>query len=333
MLVSIPPRTEEYTPHPRKIVLPPIQGPKNRRLHARTLTAALLKAVREAAQEREKIDITVHGAEPGLYIQFESPPGVDLKLESLEDRRKGIELVAVQTIERPEQSRIQLATVFVPEGKLSHFVTRFEQYASVQTKKGEPRHKKLVDRIAALHRATLRALWTDAAELYPSENETIWWEVWLRRDEGKEYERLLDFAQQIGLVLGERRLAFDDRIVVLAQGTATQLSASLDILNDLAEVRLAKDTAAFFADLPQDQQAAWVADLERQTTPPAADAPAVCILDTGVTRAHPLLAQAINPQDATSVDPAWGRTMMAEVRGTWGTARRWPVLRSMATLY
>src|SRR5262249_13531817 len=154
----------------------------------------------------------------------------------LEDRRKGIELVAVQTVEQPEQPPVQLATVFVPDGKLTHFVTRFQQYATERTKKGVPRHKDLIERIADLRRATLRARWTDTPWVYPSEDETIWWEVWLRRQDGRELERLLELAGQIELTVGERRLAFDDRIVVLVHGTARQIAASIDVLNDVAEV-------------------------------------------------------------------------------------------------
>src|SRR5690606_29052489 len=107
---------------------------------------------REAIRDRQELVVSVHGAEPGLYVQFESPPGIALKLESLEDRRKGIELVAVRTVEQEDAPPIEWATVFVPDGKLAHFVTRFTQYSEEQTKKGEARHKDLVDRIAALHR-------------------------------------------------------------------------------------------------------------------------------------------------------------------------------------
>ena len=258
-------------------------------------------------ERRESLGITVHGAEPGVYIQFESPTGVELKLDSLEDRRKGIELVAVQSYSPdPESAPVQLATAFVPDGALKHFVGRFEEYSTKQTAKGEPRHKDLVDRIAALRRATLRALWTDDPGAYPAEDETIWWEVWLRRHDGKELERLFDFAQQVNLTLGERRLAFDDRIVVLVRGTASVLSGSLDVLNDVAEVQKAKESVAFFVDQAPEEQAAWIDDLKHRTTLPAPDAPVVCVLDTGVTRGHPLLVDVIAPADATAVDPAWG---------------------------
>jgi hypothetical protein len=252
------------------------------------------------------VGIAVHGAQPGLYIQFESPPGVELKLESLEDRRKGIEIVAVQMVRRPDEPAIQFATVFVPDGALKHFVTRFEQYSEERTSKGEPRHKDMVDRIAALRRASLRALWTDDPEVYPAAGESIWWEVWLRRHDGRELERMLEFANLVHLTVGERRLAFDDRLIVLARGTEEQLSGSLDVLNDVAEVRKAKESAAFFVDAAPDEQAAWTDDLKRRTILPSPEAPAVCILDSGVNRGHPLLEDVIGPNDAMAVDPTWG---------------------------
>ena len=249
----------------------------------------------------------MHGAEPGIYVQFDSPPGVELKIESLEHKTKGIEVVAVRSVSPgPQLPLVQRATVFVPDGHLKHFVTRFEQYANEKTEKGKPKHKEAVDRIAALRRATLRALWTDAENDFPAEHDETWWEIWLRRHDGQELQRLHEFAGASGFEVGERRLAFDDRIVVLALATAAQLSGSLDVLNDLAELRRAKFGAAEFDDAAATEQAAWITDLKARTTPCGAEAPAVCVLDTGVTRAHPLLEDVIAPEDATAVDQAWG---------------------------
>lgn len=138
LLVRKPPSSEEYSPHRRKIDLPAIPGPQNRQLHAEALNTALRQVERETRQSRDAVQVSVHGAEPGLYVQFESPPGVELKLESLEDRRSGIELIAVQRLQQPEQLPVQLATVFVPDGKVRYFITRFEQYATEETKKPNP---------------------------------------------------------------------------------------------------------------------------------------------------------------------------------------------------
>src|SRR5919204_2921404 len=148
LLIPNPPASEAYTPHPKKIKQPSFPGPQNRQRHARALQRALSTAEREAQEARETLDITVHGAEPGLYIQFESPPGINLKLDSLENRKQGIELVAVQQ-SAEEEPAVQLATVFVPDGSLKHFFGRFQQYEVEKTNKDEPRHKDMVDRIAA----------------------------------------------------------------------------------------------------------------------------------------------------------------------------------------
>lgn len=307
LLVPTPPQTEPYTPHPRRVPPVEIPAPTNRRKHATALRTALTEAQRDVKASREERGITVHGAVPGVYVQFESSPGVHLKLESLEHKARGIEVVAVQrSAVGAEGAFVERATVFIPDSQLKHFITRFQQYATERTAKGEPRHKDMVDRIAALRRASLRALWTDAQEEYPDENETIWWELWLRRQDGKELERLLEFAGLAGFEIGQRRLSFDDRIVVLARATTQQLAGSLDVLNDLAEVRKAKESAARFEDASPGEQVGSAEDLRNRTTVADGDTPAVCVLDTGVSRGHPLLQDVIAAADAMAVDPAWG---------------------------
>jgi hypothetical protein len=252
ILVPYDPLVESYRPYPK---LPkPVPVPEDRFRHAEALIRALQEAQREARETRRiaiERGFAVQGARHGLYVEFVSQPGVDLKLESLEDRGKGIEVRTVRA-EKPEPDSpvIQRASVFVPDGALSHFFKRFEQYASEQTKDGQPRYRDMIDRIAELRRATLRALWTDDDEAFPEDDRAIWWEVWLRRDDGEEMERFKVFCDKVGIRVGIRSLAFDDRVVALAYATPQQLSLSLDVLADIAEVRKAKATAALFAEMP-----------------------------------------------------------------------------------
>ncbi len=310
LLVPDPPRAEAYRPHPKTVPPPVYPVPTNRAEHAAGLRGALTEIRQEAEAERQTAGIAVVGAPSGITVEFESPPGFDLKLESLETQRKQaekrIELLNVRLRQTEDGARIQFATVFIPDGALKHFFDRFQQYADT-AESDKPRHKDLVDRIAALRKATLRALWTDTEDAYPADGQAIWWEVWLRRHDGGELARLLDFAQQTNLAVSERRLGFDDRIVILVRGTEAQLSASLDVLNEFAELRRAKESAAFFVDdLSPSEQADWVDDLKNRTVLPDENAPALCILDTGVTHGHPLLQDILAPEDATAVDPAWG---------------------------
>jgi len=306
ILIRTAPSREDYTPHPRRIELPPVPGPRSRRQHAGALKASLRDAQQQEQARRQAAEIVVHGAEPGLYVEFDSQPGVDLKLESLEHKGIGIELVSVTRHAAPDGAVTERATVFVPDGAVKHFISRFDQYATEKTKGGEPRHREMVDRIGALRLATLRALWTDTSDAYPGEDEAIWWEVWLRRHDGNELQRLVEFAGLAEIEIGDRRLQFDDRIVTLALCTPRRLASSLDVLNDLAELRRAKESAAVFLDMGPAEQAEWVRDLRERTTAAGGDAPAVCVLDTGVNRGHPLLEDSLAAADLHTCEPGWG---------------------------
>ncbi len=283
--------------------------PEDRVQHARRLTEGLTRAQAEVAALRA--NAVVPPAEPlaGILVSFQSPPGIELKLDSLENKTAGIEVRAVTRREENGQPFVETATVFIPEGGIGHFLGRFEQYAAQDTRHGFPKHRDLVDRIAMVRLTTLRALWTDDAATYPLEDELIWWEVWLRRGEdreGREIDKLVVLAREANLAVGARRLLFEDRSVCLVRATAQQLSASLLMLDDLAELRRAKAGAAFFVDLTPAEQAEWAQDILDRSTPPPVDAPAVCILDTGVTQAHPLIAPGLAIEDATAVDATWG---------------------------
>jgi len=310
ILVPGPPTAEEYKPHGRKIDVTKPAPPRSRAKHGKALERALKAAVVEANKRRDEAGIEVHGAVPGLYVQFESQPGVPLQVTSLEDSRQGIEGVAVShsKTEEPEPRRIERATVFVPDGKVKHFLKRFENYSKTTPKKErERRYEDMIDPVATLRLATLRGLWTDASEAYPEEDETIWWEVWLRRQDGNELERLMEFADAQEIEVAPRRLMFDDRLVTLVRSTPAQLAASIDVLNDVAEVRKAKETATVFVDMAPEEQADWLKDLlERTSGPPSSDPPAVCVVDTGVTRGHPLLEGALAASDCHACEPIWG---------------------------
>ena len=300
IFVAEPPQVEAYKPHPRTIKPDKPPPPLSRADHGKALGRAFQAAVVEANNRREEARLKIQGAEPGLYVQLEGQPGYPLQVRSLEAVRKGIEVVAVSyaKTEEAEPASIERATVFVPDEQVKHFLTRFESYSkTTPKKKGEQRHEDMVDSISSLRLATLRGLWTDTSESYPEENETIWWEVWLRRQDGNELERLMEFAAAQEIDVAERRLMFDDRIVTLVCAAPFQLATSIDVLNDVAEVRKAKEVATVFVDMGPEEQAEWVKELCDRLTPPSEDAPAVCVLDTGVTCGHPLLSGALDAGD------------------------------------
>jgi hypothetical protein len=194
--------------------------------------------------------------------------------------------------------------VYVPFGQVDALRKKIQNYlAGVLTRGGHRKNRGLVETIQDLDQAVLRSLWTDS-EPFPPEDSPIWWEVWLRRetevDESApppELDRFRAAAERVGLSIRRSALLFTGRIVVVAHGDARRLAAAFEQLDDLAELRLARETAGFFRALPGPEQMEFIQDLLGRSLLPGEDAPAVCVLDTGVNRGHPLLAPALAESD------------------------------------
>jgi len=279
---------------------------RNRRLHGRALRAQL-KAIDQTrtalAEQRQAVGIP---SDVGITLQFESEPEFEIKLESLDNRTHDIQLLNVL---RTEDGKT-LATVSVPEGKIAHFFKLVNDYLEKETKKQKPRHNSFIANIAAIRLATLNALWTDTEVPFPGPAEELWWEVWLRagkNDPEKEtfMQTFREVAQHGNLTITDDAIEFPERMVVLMRGTSTQLSQSVFLLNSIAEVRKADSAESFMAMNPV-EEAEWMQEALARITPPAADSPAVCILDTGVNNGHPLIQPVLSAADTQSYDPGWG---------------------------
>lgn len=245
--------------------------------------------------------------ESGVLISFESAPGLELALESFDVRRAGDqpELRGVRIEPREDGESVQVATVFVPDGKRQYFVDKIEAYIQ-SSGAARPKNAKLVDAVASIRRATLRELWTDPIEDFPTDaSALVWWEVWLTND-GGERERFTQFAEANHLQTSDQYLGFADRTVALLRSSLQQLSSSFAALDDLAELRRPHEVATFLISMSAAEQAEWVNELRDRLTVAGSEAPVVCVLDTGVQETHPLLADSLDPADSHQVNPAWG---------------------------
>ena len=63
------------------------------------------------------------------------------------------------------------------------------------------------------------------------------------------------------------------------------------------------------------EQRAWTDDVLNRLTAPEGDSVAVCLLDSGVRRAHPLIAPALAAADCHTINPAWGADDTAAWQG------------------
>ena len=296
---------EGYRRPPRRIDGKPLPAPANRATHAQGLRAELEAAEEQGENRRPTQTIQIAGTIPGIYVTFESFPGIELAFESL-DPRQGKVHPQLRSVRRVVVNAevVEQATVFIPDGKLGYFLKRIEQYEETSGS-DKPRHRDLLDRVHSIGLASLEQLWTDPPDEFPTTDDAVWWEVWLRRRDGDEVARLRAFAEQRHLQVGSRTLAFTDRTVVIIEARRSELASALDVLDDLAELRKPRTAAEFLAMEPATDQSAWVDNVAARMHPAGEGSPAACVVDTGVDQGHALLAPSLIADDCHSCDPAW----------------------------
>ena len=131
--------------------------------------------------------------------------------------------------------------------------------------------------------------------------------MWLRRSDGVDHPaRLRAHAEGFGLVLDENSIQFVDRTVVLIHGTANALSRSIDLLGAIAGGAPREGNGGVFHANECRRAAGMGRKPGREAGAARENAPYVCLLDTGVNAAHPLLAPIADADDLHSYKPAWG---------------------------
>ena len=278
--------------------LPP---PRVRAEHARDLLLALGGALADARRQLAAHREDAVEGQRGYYLQLDIPVAHRDALDGLAQPRKGIEIVAVQPVE--DGTKVVRSTVFVPEEAADHFIRKVEQYRDEETPKGQPKNQKLVASIADARLGDTRAIFTDEMSLFPAAGRQAWWEVWVRQDRLQSFLRA---AQRTEIRVREHALDFVERTVVLALATPEQLQVAIETSDAVAELRIAKDMPSVFLDMGPRESAEWARDLVGRMRTAGPGAPAACILDSGATRGHPILAAGLTAADQYTYDPAWG---------------------------
>jgi len=242
----------------------------------------------------------------GVYLEFESAPNVDWKVESLEDRRVGIRLLNVR-IQKEGNQETQRATVYLPRSKSAHFLNKIEEYRDQNTTRAKPKNEPLVACIEDIRGALLEALWTDDIARLPQQ-DAKWVEVWLSSESQEIIESFRQTLAVIGIPEHQSHpvLKFPELSVLLICANREQLSSLLHISDNLAEFRVASQPATFFIDLQNWEQAEWVQDLVDRTEIDNESSVSVCVLDTGINSGHPLITKFLAGSDVQTVRSYWG---------------------------
>lgn len=270
--------------------------------HARMLRGMLDTAIKDGLARRVAYPDEILPEKKGFYLEVEMLSDDVSILDRLEKRQgkeeNRIELINVRKLD--DESPKVLATVYVPDSAVKHYEDKINDYKDKNTEKGNPKNAPLVARIEAIRIASVRSLFTDDQTLFPDNNHNIWWEVWLR--EGHQ-DGFFALSEKMELNSKGVELLFNDRRVVLVQARPSDLGTLLDISDAVAEIRLAKDNPSVFLDMDQVERSEWVDDLLARLQLPNDDRVSVCLLDTGVTRGHPLLNRLVPL--LLSCDPEW----------------------------
>ena len=268
----------------------------SRQGHASYLKKQLESAWNSALDETKNVVAT--SVRDGVYLQIEGKAGYDLITKSLEDTRQHVRLLNVS-----EENGVTRATVYVPTKKQDFFLKKINKYAETQS------GSDVVTTIEKINTAMVESLWVGKKEFIPNEI-SVWCEVWLRYEVNEQPKAIVDafWALCAGLEIEykEKMITFPERIIVLIKANIENLKQLMLVSGNLAEIRRMITPASFYTDMTAWEQKEWVAELEKRLDVSKRSNTSVCLLDTGVNNAHPLLKTVLKDTDMHTVDVARG---------------------------
>ncbi len=297
---------------------------RNRDTHGNLLLQQLnqIKDHFEISQEEELSQNILR--DDVVYVEFYSEYSFDLKFDSLSQENSTspkYQLLSIKketyVINGDEQSRYRVV-VMMKEGGITKFIQKVTQYLTEfsNDKEGnptdKPRNQALLNNIATIQLATLQSFWTDEPEIpFPENEASLWWEVWFRKTDNDQarLNRVLNNLQEIGAQVGEQTLQFPEHVVMLIRASANQLSSSLVLLDNLAELRKPQEINNFVTDRNVDynEKQEWINDLLNRTDISVEDnSVIICLLDSGVNNKHPLLNRILLDDRLYTYKESWG---------------------------
>lgn len=256
--------------------------------------ASAWAAVTDLTAARDEVPV----GKPGRYLDFEVLPFQPLP--NLEWAREDIRLA--RTMRFPDGSAY--GTLYVPDASRQSLVDRLDEYKTRRGTRGRPAHENRFAALEHLSAARLESIWVDSRPL-PIPGVMTWWECWCWPD---RVDNLLSKATAAGVLVSASRLTFAERVVRFIYADRVLIAQIIASNDAVAEIRLGRDDASFFTTgTNRDDQGGWVANAaERLILPVGRDGVSICLLDTGLNRAHPLLSPVFSGDDLHSVDLDWG---------------------------
>lgn len=278
--------------------------------HAQSLTAQLTAALGALPAAGNDQRLAIADQKRGTIVELEtmvpgSPRQGATKTPALDYPAQDI---VVLRSER-QQDRTERSVLFVPDDARNYLLGRISAYGAEDLGNRKRPDVPKFEPIETVSTAEARSLFWGTIDFEAPESR--WWELWVRepaeQKPGARTNAVIAGAGASGLDVHNERLSFPDAEVVFVHGSAGQVVSFLGrIPGAIWEVRKAEGTIEPFLEVGGTGlvQQDWVADLAGRIEAPPQEAPSVCVLDSGVAAAHPLLALGI--AGAWSIDAAWG---------------------------
>jgi Subtilase family len=286
-----------YSPPPRRIEDRAV--PRDNVRHGKALERQLSAAYAHARAVVAARRTLAHERIPGVYLEIAGAQHDTLG--DLTWEQKGIRVGAL----RVDEKDVQKAAVFIPTGAETFLSERLGRYASPVAQGKKASLSDRFDSVESLTAGSITSLWTDSRALPEDRKEGLWWECWTWLDTVSSLRRS---AARLNLHISDRHLIFPEVEIIPVFGSIDQLENLVLLSGAVEQLRYASDSPTFFTTTVRREQNRWVDDLRGRISGPRENGPAVCLLDSGIAQAHPLLSMALSTADCLTVDPSWGTT-------------------------
>lgn len=275
-------------------------APRIREEHGARILAELRAAFADSEAARPQDDRLAQV--PGAFVEVELRRGTNPE-STLDRKRDGVRTGAVQRVENDDLK----VALYVPDGARTVLEQILEDYRTGDLNaKNEPPKKDKIEPIEAIRRIRFETFWTDEPSALPrGPQDTIWWEAWCYKGMA---DNVREAANRIECLVADEHywLEFPETSVLQIRSTRVAMELLLFATAGIAELRRASATPVFFLEAEYDEQVEWTQNLAERVTWPGNQAPAVCLLDTGVNRGHMLIEPALAAADVLSIDQNWG---------------------------
>lgn len=232
----------------------------------------------------------------GHYLEFSTIKNL-FKATNFENTKKGIKLLNAKT-DRRDESVVKLS-VFVPTSSNNFFEDKINDYATKNTKDGNPKNQACVGSICDISMTVIEDLWMDDEDQIPT-TEKKWCEFWFIQN-NEEDDSIFKKLSFLDVRYQKDFLSFPEKLIVLCYVNKADMINILNVTQNISEIHLYKEPSSFYIkECNVQEQKQWCDDILNRVSD-SEKRSHICIMDTGIAFMHPLLNGVIKQENVHSV--------------------------------